>query len=182
MSPHYRRHGKIQTPLTDEEWIELMNQGYFVEKEHRGFVALLYYSAVRKTEALRTLRNQIIMRGDRLYYSVGTRLKHGKNTPPLPIPLDAPFVDEIVWCWKNVDWDERIWKFCKKTAYNIVTRTMQGYPHYFRLSRITNFFLDGWTIAQVRSWTGLSLRALEYYVGLADISKMGDSLNKTNSV
>jgi len=36
MSPYYRKHGKIQTPLTDEEWIRLMNQGYFVEKEHKG--------------------------------------------------------------------------------------------------------------------------------------------------
>jgi len=105
-------------------------------------------------------------------------LKHGKDTPPLPIPIDAPFANEILWCKKQVNPNEKIWKFCKKTAYNIVTRVLPGYPHYFRLSRITNFFLDGWNIAQVRSWTGLSLRSLEFYVGIADITKMGDSLNK----
>jgi hypothetical protein len=49
------------------------------------------------------------------------------------------------------------------------------------LSRITKFFVDGYTIAQVRSWTGLSLAALEYYVGIVDTQKMGDSLAKVEA-
>ena len=40
---------------------------------------------------------------------------------------------------------------------------------------LQTFFLDGWTIACVRSWTGLTLAALEYYVGLVDIARMGGS-------
>lgn len=48
-------------------------------------------------------------------------------------------------------------------------------PYYFRLSRITNFFLKGWTIAQVGSWIG-SLKALDYYVGMVDVRKMGRSM------
>ena len=151
MSPHYRTHGKIETPLTDADWVGVMRRGHFAKREHMGFVAILYYSAVRKSEALRTIRNQLDLKGNRLYYSVGTRLKHGKNTPPLPLPLEAPFVDEIIWCRDQVEPDERVWKFSKKTAYNVVARVLRGYPHYFRLSRITNFFLAGWTIAQVRS-------------------------------
>jgi hypothetical protein len=38
--------------------------------------------------------------------------------------------------------------------------------------------MEDYTIAQVRSWTGLSLAALEYYVGVVDTQKMGDSLAK----
>ena len=53
-----------------------------------------------------------------------------------------------------------------------------NYPHFFRLSRITNFFDEGWTIAQVHSWTGLSLKALDYYVGLVDVKRMGESLGQ----
>jgi len=56
------------------------------------------------------------------------------------------------------------------------------YPHYFRLSRITNFFLEGWNIAQVRTWTGLSLKALNYYVGLVDITKMGETLGQNRRI
>jgi hypothetical protein len=71
----------------------------------------------------------------------------------------------------------RVFLFSDKTAYNIVHRVFH-YPHFFRLSRITNFFLEGWTIAQVHSWTGLSLKALDFYLGLVDIEKMGESLAK----
>jgi len=70
---------------------------------------------------------------------------------------------------------ERVFPYCDKTGYNIGRRAFK-YPQLFRLSRITNFFLEGWTIAQVRSWTGLSLASLEYYVGIVDTQKMGDSL------
>lgn len=174
--PDYRTHGKIETPLTDEEWLKLMAEGHFAKDTHRGFVALLYYTAVRRNEALRTRREQLVVRGDGLSYSVGKRLKHGIETPALPIPLEAPYVDEIIYCRDKARPSGLVWTFCEKTAYNIVNRIIPAYPHYFRLSRITNFFLDGWTIAQVRSWTGLTLKALNYYVGLVDIAKMGESL------
>ena len=174
----YDTHGKLTNPLTEEDWVKAMKEGYFTKDTHRGYVALLYYTAVRRLEALRTRKEQIRISGDMLYFSVGKRLKHGIETSPLPIPVDAPYVDEIIYCWEKALPGSRIWPFCGKTAYNIVTRVLPAYPHYFRLSRITNFFLAGWTIAQVRSWTGLTLKALEFYVGLVDIQKMGESLRQ----
>jgi len=136
---------------------------------------LLYYSAVRKAEALRAIKEQFDVREDAIYFSVGKRLKHGLETPPLKIPIDALYVDELLSAIKDTQEHRRVFPYCLKTGYNIVARAFK-YPHLFRLSRITNFFLEGWTIAQVRSWTGLSLRALEFYVGLVDITKMGESL------
>jgi len=172
----YSIQGKIIRPLSSEEWLEAMENGRFVKDTHRGYVALLYYTAVRRGEALRTKKEQLVIRGDRLYYSIGKRLKRGKETAAIFMPLDRPYVDDIVYCWEKADPGERIWPFCAKTAYNIVTRVLPAYPHYFRLSRITNLLKDGWTIADLKSWTGLSLQALDYYVGLVNVEKMGESL------
>lgn len=175
--PHYRKHGKIQTPLSDQEFIEGMKTGHFAKPKHKGFLALLFYTGIRKREALRAKKEQFEIKHDRIIFDVGRRLKHGLQTPPLNIPLDAAYAYEIEWCVKNTRSSKRVWPYCDMTGYNIVDRVFK-YPHYFRLSRITNFFLEGWTIAQVRSWTGLTLKALESYVGLVDVMKMGETLGQ----
>lgn len=173
--PWYRTHGKIQEPLKDEDFIEGMEHGKFVEPKHRGFVALLYYSAIRKGEALRAIKEQFHLSRNQIIFSVGKRLKHGIETPPLNIPLDAPYAKEIWEAVESTKLGQRVWPYSDKTGYNIVRRSFK-YPHLFRLSRITNFFDEGWTIAQVHSWTGLTLKALDYYVGLVDVKRMGESL------
>ena len=86
-------------------------------------------------------------------------------------------MNSIVETLKNRKPKELVWPYCRKTGYNIVKRVFY-YPHYHRLSRITQFFLDGYSIAEVKSWTGLSLKALDYYVGLVSIHRMGESLKK----
>lgn len=180
LMPHYRKHGKIQVPLSEEEFAEGMEHGRFIHRKHKGFVAVLYYTGVRKKEALRTVREQFHILADKIIFDVGKRLKHGIETPPLNIPLSAPYAEEISWAIQNTEPNKRVWPYCDKTGYNIVDRVFK-YPHYFRLSRITNFFLEGWTIAQVKAWTGLTLKALDSYVGLVDVMKMGESLGETKS-
>lgn len=175
--PWYRSEGKIQTPLSDEDFIEGMNRGPFLKPKHKGLVALYYYSAVRKTEASRAKKEQFTLNKKTIIFSVGKRLKHGIETPPLNIPIEAPFASTIWEAVENTQQGELVWPYCPKTDYNIVHRVFK-YPHLFRLSRITNFFLEGWTIAQVHSWTGLTLKALDYYTGLVDVARMGESLNK----
>ena len=173
--PWYRKYGKIQHPISDAEFKRGMKKGLFHKPKHRGFVALLYYTGIRKTEALRVKKEQFSVEGDEIIFEVGKRLKHGINTPPLNIPLSAPFAKEILYAIEQTKLGQRVFPYCSKTAYNIVDRVFK-YPLLFRLSRITRFFLEGWTIAQVRSWTGLSLNALNYYLGLVDIKRMGESL------
>jgi len=174
----YSKHdGKITTPLPDNAaFAEGMAHGVFKKTLHRSFAVLLYYSAIRRAEALRAQPEQFKFTRNALVFEVGKRLKHGINTPPLTIPLKAPSVNELVAAINATPDGERIWKFSPKTAYNAVDRAFGFYPHFFRLNRITNFFLAGWTIAQVHSWTGLTLKALDYYIGLVDVSKMGASL------
>lgn len=118
-------------------------------------------------------------------YRFGQRLKHSKKTVPLPIPLDAPYVGSIVDSVIRVGRERRVWPYCRKTGYNIVRRVF-AYPHYHRLSRITWFFMPhpemgrprGFSLAEVKSWTGLTLKALDYYVGLVGISEMGEALKE----
>jgi integrase len=176
--PWYRTSGKIMTPIEDNDFLISMKNGYFSKRNHKGFIALLYYSAVRKKEALRSKKEQFKILNDRIIFEVGKRLKHGLQTPPLNIPLEAPYANEIKWSIRNAKNESRVWPYSEKTAYNIVRRVFSAYPHFFRLSRITNFFDEGWTIAQVRTWTGLSLKALDFYVGLVDVKRMGESLGK----
>ena len=176
--PWYRTSGKLMTPMTDEDFVQAMENGYFVHRKHKGFIALLYYTAVRRGEALRARKERFRILDDRVIFEVGRRLKHGLHTPPLNIPLSAPYADEITWSVMNTKPEHKVYPYCAKTAYNIVRRVFPAYPHYFRLNRITNFFDEGWSIAQVRTWTGLSLKALEFYVGLVDVKKMGESLGR----
>jgi integrase len=173
----YRKAGKKLNPLTDQDFLKGMKEGLFIGENHRAFVALLYYTAVRKSEALRATKEQFQVTDRDLVFSVGARLKHGIETPPLKIPLAAPYVDCIFSAIEHTKPEKIVFPYCKKTGYNIVARCF-SYPHFFRLSRITNFFNEGWTIAQVHSWTGLTLKALDYYIGLVDIDKMGKSLYK----
>lgn len=175
MNPHYRKHGKIQTAMTDEQFKEIMETGHFCKQIHQPFVSLIYYTAIRKSEALRVMKRDFRITGDEIIFEVGQRLKHSLRTPPLNIPLDAVYVDCIAEAVENAKKTKRIFGFSEKTAYNILDR-LGYYPHFFRLSRITNFFLEGWTIVEVRSWTGLSLKALNYYVGLVSVKRMGESL------
>lgn len=174
--PWYRKEGKIETPITEQEFKEGMLKGYFVEHYHRVYVILLYYTACRNGEINKATRDQFRLMPDKIVFDVGQRLKHSKSTPALPIPLDAPFVLEIVDYVVKLQKGQRLFLFTKRTGYNIVSRVFK-YPHWFRLSRITWFFQQGFSIAEVRSWTGLTLRALDYYVGLTKIETMGKALN-----
>jgi integrase len=175
--PYYQREGKIQQPISDLDFSNGMQEGIFHKQKHRAFCVLLYYSAVRCSEALRVKKEQFQIGSKAILFDVGVRLKHGKQTPSLLLPLDAPYLEELKEAIEETKKDERVFPYCRMTGYNIVRRAFK-YPHLFRLSRITNFFLEGYTVVQVRNWTGLTLMSLEYYLGIVDIVKMGESLKK----
>ena len=172
----YSKHGKILTPISNSEFIEGMSNGHFVADRHRSYAVLLYYTAIRRAEGLRCVPEQFTFKKNKIIFDVLVRLKHGIQTPPLTIPRNLPFVDELEKAIRDTAKGKRIWNFCAKTAYNIIDRAFGFYPHFFRLSRVTNFFSEGWTIAQVHSWTGLTLKALDSYLGLVSVNQMGMSL------
>lgn len=178
MPTRYSIGGKQLNPITDEDFTQIMRTGDFKKPQHKGYATGLYYTAVRREELRRALKEQFQVTKTDLVFSVQKRLKHGIETPPLKIPKEAAFMDTLIDVIEHTKPKERVFNYSKKTCYNIMQRAGFHYPHFCRLSRITNFFLEGWTIPQVHSWTGLSLRALNFYLGLVDIDKMGRSLIK----
>lgn len=163
-------------PMTEEDFLRGMETGKFIKFQHRAFVVLIYYTAIRRGEALRVTPEQFKITEGQIIFNVGARLKHGIQTPPLKIPRTAQYVNDLVFAIQHTASNQRIFPYSVKTAWNIIERAFGTYPHFFRLSRITNFFQEGWSIAQVRSWTGLTLTALNYYVGIVDIDKMSKTL------
>jgi len=174
--PKYSRQGKVEQPITPEEWVNYMDNGRFVSRKHKGFCAVLYYFAVRKGEALKAMKEQFKVGETEFFWDVGERFKGSRRTPTLSILKNLPYVNEIGLAVKNTRDRKKVFPYCLKTGYNIVDRVFPMYPHFFRLSRITQMFNEGWTITEVRSWTGLTLNALNYYVGLANIRRKGKTI------
>lgn len=172
--PNYTKHQKMLMPITENEFVKGMTEGKFVQEKHKGLTSLLYHTGVRLSEALRAYKEQFFSKRERIYFDVGPRLKSGLHTAPLFIPLRKPFALEI---WNSVEQTQpkqRVWPYCRKTGYNIVDRVFY-YPHYFRLSKITDLLKKGFPLIAVKSWTGhKSLSALDFYAGTVDIEKMGE--------
>jgi integrase len=175
--PNYTREGKQEIPLSSVEFKEGMEHGKFVKDSHRAFAVCLAYYGVRKTEARRAKKEQFKIQGGLLFFDVGPRLKHSKKTDPLPVPIDAPYINFLIDAMRNTPKGERVFDFSDKTAYNIIRRVWK-YPHHFRLTNITGQFERGKTITQVKSWTGLTLQALDFYAGKVDILRTGKELKK----
>lgn len=174
--PWYRKHGKILVPLSHADFVKALDAGHFARLEHKGFFSLLYYTGIRKAEGLRSLREQFTLIQEEIFYEVGKRLKHGRHTKPLNILLEKPGAQDI---WSSVEATKpgaRVWPYSSRTGYNIVERALGFYPHYLRLSRITNFLLEGYPLIALQNWTGLSLATLDSYSGLVDTIKMGRSI------
>jgi hypothetical protein len=73
---------------------------------------------------------------------------------------------------------ERIFTFCRKTAYNTVKKAFENlYPHYFRMNRITKtdiLFGD----AAVYQVFGISASSIDHYRGKVDIKRVGKALHE----
>jgi hypothetical protein len=118
--PYYRIEGKLTEPMSERDFLDGMEHGKFVQESHRAYCVLLYYSAVRKSEARRALKEQFRVTSRFLVFEVKRRLKHGIETPPLKIPLKAPYVDILVSQIEETEDSSRVFCFSDKTAYNAV--------------------------------------------------------------
>lgn len=174
----YSRNGKQEVPLTLNQFKEIMASGKFCKQEHRAYAVGEYYFGLRREEMRNVKPEQFQIQGDYLVFDVGKRLKHSKETDPLKIKTDAPFIDELIKKINETEQGQRVFNFSTQTAYNIMLRCGLNYPHYCRLSRITNLFASGMSIAEVKSFTGLSLKALDFYCGKVALMKIADNLGK----
>lgn len=164
--------GKIEIPLTKQEFEEGLLSGKFCQQKHRAFAVMLWYAGLRKSELRRALKEQFQIQGDTLVFDVGPRLKHSKETEPLQFPLQAAHMDLVIEAIKCTKAGERVFNFSDRTAYNIIRRVWH-YPHHLRLTRITKEFQKGGTVPEIKAFTGLTLTALDSYIGKVTISKIG---------
>jgi integrase len=177
MTTRYSVKGKIETPISDEEFFSKLGRNQKkIGVKKTGFVAFLFYFGVRVTEALKMKPKNFTSKGNTLFVNIGKRLKHSKETPPLTVLLKRPFVSEIVKSVERTRANRRIWKFTRMTAYRLLRDTGFNYPHYMRLNRVTDLFSKGYSIDQIKSWTGLSLGALNYYVGIVNTREIGKNI------
>lgn len=173
----YSLEGKILEPMPPEDFLALMDSGYFVRRPaHSGLCSFLYYFGVRISEALKILGENITIEKHDLLVDVGERLKHSKRTPPLNVRRNRPFVEDIEAVLLETSPKQKLWPYHRSTGWRIARRAFNRYPHYFRLNRITDLFERGYTITQIRSWTGLSLVALEAYLAMVEVRQMGGQI------
>ncbi len=171
----YALEGKIEVPLSREEFEEGIRIGDFKKDGHKAFAVLLYYTGLRKNEVRRVRKEQFQIQNGILIFNVGKRLKHSKETQPLQLPLCLPFLNYVVDEIKRTTANGKVFNFSDRTAYNIIRRVWH-YPHHMRLTRITKEFDKGRTITQMQNFTGLTLQALNFYIGRVDIASIGQGL------
>jgi len=135
----------------------------------KSFVALLYWTGVRKSEAYERVREDFAVTETDLVVDFHQRKKNGLEVPPLEIPIDLPYVDVIVAVVERTRQGQRVWRISSTTAWRIVKRALgqKYYPHFLRLNRITRMFDDPTTtVPEAKSWTGIkTTKALDSYIG-----------------
>jgi integrase len=176
--------------MEDAKFAEGYMTGRFVKKRHRSFGVLLWLTGLRVSEGLELTREAFSVQGDTLYIDTGVRKKKrwftrdGKprNIPrpdPLPIDLAAPYLKELLEDVADTKLGCRVWPYSKRTGYNIVQRGWGVYPHFMRLSRITRFLQQHYSIVDIKTWTTLTAGSIDAYVGRGTLAKMGKSLAAT---
>lgn len=143
--------------------------------ERKCFLSILFFAGCRVSEALALTPNDISYNKDMVYIRF-FRLKGSKQTDPQELPR----ADALHWLCslETFDPNERLFPWCRKTAYNIVKRVFPDrYPHYYRMNRITKS-LERFSIAVVKNTYGLSLSALEHYVAKVNIKQVGKALKE----
>lgn len=165
--------------------VEAFPLGVFVQKTQLmndkmkiAFAVILYYTGVRVSELLRAEKTAFTITDTALIFNVGKRLKRGKETEPLSMPLELPFIEDVA-KWIKHHRKGSLFSFNRVTAWRIIRDTYQAYPQYFRLNRITFFLREGMSIPEVMSWTGHKrMETLNAYMGVVSMERLSKSLLK----
>jgi integrase len=141
-----------------------------MDQVERAFLSILFFTGCRISEALALTSDNITISKDVVYIDFH-RLKGSKQTDPQQIPVfsDLGYV---------LSGKGQLFDFSRTTGYKIIKQAFpELYPHYFRMNRITKT-LERFGVAVVQNIFGLSLNAIEHYIGKVDIKKVGKALKE----
>ena len=171
--PHYKK--KITRPMSKAEFLEGMRTGHFAKEDHKGFLAFLYYTGCRSQEALNMRCKDVRVADDRIYIDI-KRLKHSRQTAEISFPLSKPYIKNILHNWSDQP-EGLLFPFCRTTGFYIVKRVFPDlYPHFFRMSRITNLFLIGKKTPEIKYFIDLDAKNYDPYIGIVESKRIGDEI------
>ncbi len=173
MYEHRYKHGKILESITPEQFEKALNHPYNQQRETKAFIVLIYLTGARVSEVLRATKESFRTTEKAVYWEVGKRLKHGRQTPPLPLGLDQPHIDVLLEQIKYTRKGQLVFNFSRTTAWRHCAKSGLGYNHHARLTAITFFIRSGYSIAHIVNWFGLTVETVNAYVGLVDLEEMG---------
>jgi integrase len=161
------------SPLSFNEVKEMIEKA---ESEMKEFIAFLYLTGCRISEALRVKVEDIWLEGDKVCFRIPI-LKTGKGGKHvIKISRNAPFMSLILEKWENKKANNQInepmFLFSQNlnSARVIAWRKMKklnqrAYPHLFRHTRLTRLAEKGATASQLQTWAGWeSIKMADIYV------------------
>ena len=168
---------KILVPAKPEAFKEAYELGKFAKQDHKAFFTVLYYLGIRCSEALAIKKEDVKIYPHSVFINV-YRLKNSRSTEPLELNREWLGVNHLIKVVNETEPNERVFPYCRKTGYNIIKRGIDAYPQYLRFSMITNFLLWGWSIPEIRGYTGLSVESINYYILSVDLKKRHQELTQ----
>lgn len=171
--PNYTIQGKILTSITPAQFEAALNHPYNAALEHQAFTVQIYYTGTRVSETLRSLKEAYQVTEKTLYWDVGKRLKHGKQTPPLPLSLDLPHMDLLLEQVEKTRKGKRVFDFDRTTAWRHCAKSGLGYNHHARLTAITFYLKSGYSVAHIVNFFGISVQTVNSYIGTISLEEMG---------
>ena len=172
--PKYKK--KITRLMDYEEFKEAIQNyrdpktGKPLSSTRKAFLAVLFFSACRISEALALNSNDIHCTPDTIYFSF-FRLKGSKQTDPLPLPRTDTL---LLICGQ----EGKLFDFSRSTGYRIVKRVFPIlYPHYFRMNRFTKV-AEKHGLATMINFSGLAPTSVSHYIAKVDIKTVGKALRE----
>ena len=188
---HRYKHGKQEELLSFQEFREKIETAH-LNNEKAGFIWLLYYAGVRKSEAYERTASDCQVTAAHFIIDFGKRKKGGAKVDPLSFPRSWPGIEILISLYeraaekrargKRIFYQEnkqRKSKIVKArwlfphiqsvTAWQIVKKVLgkQYYPHFLRLNRLSEIGSDPTAnLVRLKSYSGIkSIQALEFYLG-----------------
>ena len=181
------QHGKQKRPIDYEVFANIMEKGYFAKpKTHKSFLAFLYYTGVRVSEALELTKENFTITDSALIVEVPAK-KRGIERGPFELSRNLPYVELIIEQVRKTRRSKsnpkgKVWNISRTTAWRIVKRVMpKHYPHFFRLNRCVHFLsTPGISLEEVRNWFAWRrMETLNEYLGIVSIQKLSKKLEKS---